>query len=915
MVPFKFSLLILALPALLLQGIQGESFLRGEPDSNIQRELAEMWTEEKGYGESLGQCTGATCGTYGDPHVITCDGLVYDCQATGMVTFMKNQMYNIQARLVSVGQETMETFNLIKASLINDVAIGFLQKDASGNSAPVLQFGSGNLENRANGKFPSEVGCTEYRHYHPMHMTGEPGTVEPNPMACRKRCESTAGCTKFSYWANGKCHINNDDQTETETPANWNRSVSGTLTSTCGKPPQEMEIKEEEQRLKHGRIGENCPLLFFVDGVMVDISGIDRDGYLYGDQDSDVNVKMENGRKIKVVYKLETNDYAEVHLIAHGGVEHMWSCHWEFFVCLPESQQEQFKSNSVGLFGTPDGNKENEFMDVHGDQLSFSNQDYCLDNWCVSQKESIMAYPGELTYDDMKCAHESYKVFDIDDPQCVLSANVIKDTCKDAPPLLVHACELDCCLGGCDEMLVTLEEIEPVFPIIFVPSTVSPTDSPRPCTDDHLVKTSDTLCPASDIPTVQLIGTTGAQDLPDGADVFYHIQVDQGDDRIERTVKFKINNPFDTSADVFVKYDKRVLDSSFMDPHCNTINDLDCGCQGFSPEFEVACHEYDGVNPFAIVKVYFASSDLPFLDTSSVNKCCNPGPYDTSVGVVAYTFEIQCHCETSARSARSLTADEFRGLQHGMIPAQFEQIDSIYLKNNGFTGTIPHEIGLMTTLTHLELSDNKLTGEIISEIGLLTSLTFLELSENELVGTLSTKIGLLTSLTHLDLAHNDFVGTIPTEIGMLTGLTNLELNSNDLTGTIPTELGLLTSLTHLELDNNKLVGTIPNELGLMGKLSKLELDDNNLTGTIPTEIGMLTSVNIVELDHNKLIGTLPTELGLMKQMIEFDVKDNHLTGTIPTEIGMLTSLKEFQLSDNLFTGDLPVEVESLQLWD
>ena len=273
----------------------------------------------------------------------------------------------------------------------------------------------------------------------------------------------------------------------------------------------------------------------------------------------------------------------------------------------------------------------------------------------------------------------------------------------------MHDCELDYCLGGCDEILVKLKELEPDFHIIFIPGTASPTDSPRSCTDVHLVKTSDTICSSSDIPTVKLIGTTGAEDILEGADVFYHIQLDQGDGRVERTVKFKINNLFDTSADVFVKYDKRVLDSSFTDPHCHTINDLECGCQGYSPEFEVACHEYDGINPFVIVRVYFASSDLPFIDTSSVNKCCNPDPYDTSVGVVAYTFEIQCHFLSQAiePSSHFLTADAFRGFQQGTIPAGFEKKGTFNIFENDLTGRIPTEIGLMTSMEKIDLFETE----------------------------------------------------------------------------------------------------------------------------------------------------------------------------------------------------------------
>ena len=96
------------------------------------------------------------------------------------------------------------------------------------------------------------------------------------------------------------------------------------------------------------------------------------------------------------------------------------------------------------------------------------------------------------------------------------------------------------------------------------------------------------------------------------------------------------------------------------------------------------------------------------------------------------------------------------------------------------------------------------------------------LGYNALTGTLPTEMGQLTSLTGLYLSNNDLAGTIPTEMGRLTSLTGLyvppppacrvgtlvgaepagwrcrrQLRINDLTGTMPTELGRLTSLREM----------------------------------------------------------------------------------------------------------------------
>ena len=84
--------------------------------------------------------------------------------------------------------------------------------------------------------------------------------------------------------------------------------------------------------------------------------------------------------------------------------------------------------------------------------------------------------------------------------------------------------------------------------------------------------------------------------------------------------------------------------------------------------------------------------------------------------------------------------------------------------------------------------------------------TRLDLSENQLSGTIPAEIGNLTSLTDLLLGRNQLSGTIPVEIGNLTSLDDLELHVNQLSGTIPAEIGNLPSLTTLSIGVNQLSG-------------------------------------------------------------------------------------------------------------
>ena len=118
--------------------------------------------------------------------------------------------------------------------------------------------------------------------------------------------------------------------------------------------------------------------------------------------------------------------------------------------------------------------------------------------------------------------------------------------------------------------------------------------------------------------------------------------------------------------------------------------------------------------------------------------------------------------------------------------------------------------------------------------------------------TIPTGIGLLTQLTHLNLSTNLLTSTIPLEIGLLTQLTYLDLSTNSFSGTIPYEIGKLTQLYSLNLYQNSLRRTIPAKIGLLTQLTYLDLDDNALTGTIPSEFGMLTQLTYLGLHSNKL---------------------------------------------------------------
>jgi len=650
---FNLALFLLAAPSLVHGGQSDNTKLRG---SAVERVLGGS------YKEKLGQCTGSTCAAYGDPHIVTCDGLAYDCQGIGLFTLMKNHMYNIQGNFVDIGareHNMVESWGLTHgASITNDIIVDFLPND----DIPIIQLGFGNVSNHQFSEyFPSEEGCAVWSTFQPTDMPGQKRSVEPTNEHCRHRCESVTGCTQWSWWADGGCHINNDDQKMIDSNKKWSRALAGRTDSVCGEPKPAPVLPIEVEEAKHGTIGNFCPLLMHVDGTLVDISDIavkHANAFLLGGPDEDFSVKLENGNDIRIAYKLDgSGETAEILLRSTGdGPGELWSCHWNFYVCLPEAEQEAFEQGGLGLLGTPNGNTQDDWMDKNGNTLEIKRHgktkqedaiNYCYDNWCVSQMDSIMTHSEDSSYDDVKCGDHEFVDFNINDDICVLGADKIITACEDSPPLLKHACEMDCCLGGCEDMIVISDDIKKLKELSTEDEDIQ-YDIPvhTDCQTDNFLNTGDSACPGSDESIVTLVKSSGSLGLPAGAEVFYAIRPDAEpvDDVTGKSVRFHVNNPFGFDADMYVKHEKHY--NLMMDSTCDAQLDTTPGCNSNSIDIEVACHEYPGITPFALVEVFFQANSIALSDTD-VDKCCYPSE-DNNGGVVSFTFEIKCDCSDEA---------------------------------------------------------------------------------------------------------------------------------------------------------------------------------------------------------------------------------------------------------------------------
>jgi hypothetical protein len=142
----------------------------------------------------------------------------------------------------------------------------------------------------------------------------------------------------------------------------------------------------------------------------------------------------------------------------------------------------------------------------------------------------------------------------------------------------------------------------------------------------------------------------------------------------------------------------------------------------------------------------------------------------------------------------------------------------------------------------------------------------LRLSQNELAGTIPTQLGELSSLLLLWLWENDIGGTIPSELGVLTNMSKC-MSHTCTRFVLRTESDLKTcapclwKTEDLEIYKNNLTGTIPEELFSLTKMTSLDVNDCQLlTGTLSTRVGQLSQMQRFRVSRNQMVGSIPTEI-------------------------------------------------------
>ncbi|KAK4280108.1 hypothetical protein QN277_011776 [Acacia crassicarpa] len=285
-------------------------------------------------------------------------------------------------------------------------------------------------------------------------------------------------------------------------------------------------------------------------------------------------------------------------------------------------------------------------------------------------------------------------------------------------------------------------------------------------------------------------------------------------------------------------------------------------------------------------------------------------------------------------------ASVFGGEVHPSL-LDLKHLNYLDLSGNDFAYMqIPDFLGLMTSLTYLNLSDAGFGGSIPLQFWNLSNLIYLDLGANSLRGSIPHQIEKLSNLQYLDLGGNKFNGIIPHQIGNLSNLHYLDLEDNEFSGSIPHQIGNFSNLINLHLGNGLLPISVENLLPILtlSSLHYLELGRVNLSNTfdwlqvlhsLPSlrELHLLgcdfthhyetstlnfSSLVFLHISNSDFVTLLiPKWIFQLKKLAQLQLHNNGLQGSIPEGIQNLTLLQHLDLSQNMFNSSIPDWLYSL----
>ncbi|KAK2380043.1 receptor protein kinase TMK1 [Trifolium repens] len=243
-------------------------------------------------------------------------------------------------------------------------------------------------------------------------------------------------------------------------------------------------------------------------------------------------------------------------------------------------------------------------------------------------------------------------------------------------------------------------------------------------------------------------------------------------------------------------------------------------------------------------------------------------------------------------------------------------LSELRLSGNRISGEIPVSFG-QSSLEVLWLNDQQGSG-MTGSIDVIASMTFLRvvwLHGNKFTGTIPSNIGNITSLQDLNLNGNQLVGLIPNSLANME-LKALDLNNNMFMGPIPKF-----KATKVSYDSNSFCQTKPglecaSDVNvLLDFLHNVNYPSFLITKWVGNDpcgqpwFGLrcnnVKEVSMINLPNQKLNGTLSPSLAMLVSVLEIKLAGNNLNGKVPSNFTELKSLTLLDLSDNNFEPPLP----------
>lgn len=228
----------------------------------------------------------------------------------------------------------------------------------------------------------------------------------------------------------------------------------------------------------------------------------------------------------------------------------------------------------------------------------------------------------------------------------------------------------------------------------------------------------------------------------------------------------------------------------------------------------------------------------------------------------------------------------------------------------GLSGQIPSELGLLTTLQHLNLGRNALQGSLPSELCQLRQLEGITLLSNQINGTVPACMGSMDSLQVLNLNFNKMTGALA---GGFQNVRQMYLNSNRFSQDLFKLVANMYSLVEFSGRENQFYGEIETAFDHVAEqLVVLDVSANKqLMGEFPHKLLYdAPNLEVLALGDNVLNGKLTWGIPFNDKLRFLSIYDNQMEGMIPPSISNLTALTHFIAYGNQFAGPLPQTLPS-----